>query len=32
MKMSEVIAHGISRHQLYQLRDAGVVEHISRGL
>lgn len=32
MKMSEVIASGISRHQLYQVRDAGVVEHISRGL
>lgn len=32
MRTSEAISHGISRYQLYQLRDAGVLEQISRGL
>lgn len=32
MRMSEALAAGLNRYQLYQLRDAGVIEPISRGL
>lgn len=30
--MSEALAQGISRYQLYQLRDEGLIEPVSRGL
>lgn len=32
LRMGEALAAGISRYQLYQLRDEGIVEVISRGL
>lgn len=32
MRMSEAIAAGLSRYQLYHLRDEGVIEPVSRGL
>ncbi len=32
MRMSEALAAGLSRYQLYRLRDQGVIECISRGL
>lgn len=32
MRMSEALAAGLNRYQLYRLRDAGVIEPISRGL
>lgn len=32
MRMSEAIAAGLSRYQLYRLRDEGVIEPVSRGL
>jgi len=32
LRMSEAIAHGITRYMLYSLRDKGVIEHVSRGI
>ncbi|WP_339074140.1 type IV toxin-antitoxin system AbiEi family antitoxin domain-containing protein [Teredinibacter turnerae] len=32
LRMGEALAAGISRYQLYQLRDKGLIEAISRGL
>lgn len=32
MRMGEALAAGLNRYQLYRLRDAGVIEPISRGL
>ncbi len=32
LRMSEALRAGISRHTLYAMRDAGVVEQLSRGL
>lgn len=32
MRMSEALAAGLNRYQLYRLRDAGVIEPIGRGL
>ena len=32
LRMSEAIAHGITRYMLYSLRDKGVIEQISRGV
>lgn len=32
LRMSEALAAGISRYQLYRMRDEGVIEAISRGL
>jgi predicted transcriptional regulator of viral defense system len=31
LRMSEAIAHGITRHMLYSLRDKGIIEQVSRG-
>lgn len=32
LRMAEALAAGLSRYQLYRLRDGGVIEQISRGL
>ena len=32
LRMSEAIAHGITRYMLYSLRDKGVIEQVSRGI
>jgi len=32
LRMSEAIAHGITRYMLYSLRDKGVIEQVSRGV
>ncbi len=32
LRMSEAIAHGITRYMLYALRDRGVIEPVSRGI
>ena len=32
LRMSEAIAHGITRYMLYALRDRGVIESVSRGI
>jgi hypothetical protein len=32
LRMSEVIAHGITRYMLYSLRDKGIIEQLSRGV
>jgi predicted transcriptional regulator of viral defense system len=32
LRMSEAIAHGITRYMLYSLRDRGVIEQVSRGI
>ena len=32
LRMSEAIAHGITRYMLYTLKDRGVIEPISRGI
>ena len=32
LRMSEAIAHGITRYMLYSLRDKGVIEQMSRGI
>ena len=32
LRMSEALAHGITRYMLYALRDRGVVEPVSRGI
>jgi predicted transcriptional regulator of viral defense system len=31
LRMSEAIAHGITRYMLYSLRDKGIIEQVSRG-
>jgi predicted transcriptional regulator of viral defense system len=31
LRMSEAIAHGITRYMLYSLRDKGIIEKVSRG-
>ena len=32
LRMSQALDHGISRYMLYALRNAGVVEQVSRGV
>ena len=32
LRMSEAIAHGITRYMLYSLRDKGIIEQVSRGI
>jgi predicted transcriptional regulator of viral defense system len=32
LRMSEAIAHGITRYMLYSLRDKGIIEQVSRGV
>ena len=32
LRMSEAIAHGITRYMLYSLRDRGIIEQVSRGI
>ncbi len=32
LRMSEAIAHGITRYMLYMLRDKGIIEQVSRGV
>lgn len=32
LRMSEAMAHGITRYMLYSLRDKGIVEQVSRGV
>jgi predicted transcriptional regulator of viral defense system len=32
LRMSEALAHGISRYMLYSLRDKGIIEQVSRGV
>jgi len=32
LRMSEAIAHGITRYMLYSLRDKGIIEPVSRGV
>ena len=32
LRMSEAIAHGITRYMLYALKDRGVTEQVSRGI
>jgi len=32
LRMSEAIGHGISRYSLYNMRDNGVIEQLSRGI
>ena len=32
LRMSEAIAHGITRYMLYSLRDKGTIEQVSRGI
>ena len=32
LHMSEAIAHGITRHTLYSLRDRGIIEQVTRGV
>lgn len=31
-RMSEALAHGITRYMLYSLRDKGIIEQVSRGI
>lgn len=32
LRMSEALAHGITRYMLYSLRDKGIIEQVSRGV
>jgi predicted transcriptional regulator of viral defense system len=32
LRMSEAMAHGITRYMLYSLRDKGIIEQVSRGV
>ena len=32
LRMSEALAHGITRYMLYSLRDKGIIEQVSRGI
>jgi predicted transcriptional regulator of viral defense system len=32
LRMSEAIAHGLTRYMLYSLRDKGIIEQVSRGV
>lgn len=32
LRMSEAIAHGITRYMLYSLRDKGIIEQVTRGI
>lgn len=31
-RMSEALAHGITRYMLYSFRDKGIIEQVSRGI